>query len=75
MGDEEVAAIPLVGISKKKQNEVIQEMMHWADDSNPYVRRAANEGLRDASRRDPESCDLLSRGLCEYAEKCQQEEP
>ena len=50
----EVAATCLVEISKKKTDEVIQEMMHWADGGNPNVRRASSEGLRNAARRNPD---------------------
>jgi len=47
----EVAATCLVEISKKKTNEVIQEMLHWADDGNPNVRRTSSEGSRAIARR------------------------
>jgi len=47
----EVAATCLVEISKKKTDEVIQEMVHWADDGNPNVRRTSSEGLREVARR------------------------
>ena len=50
----EVAATCLVEISKKKTDEVIQEMVHWADDGNPNVRRTSSEGLREAARRNPD---------------------
>jgi len=50
----EVAASCLVEISRKKTNEVIQEMVCWADDGNPNVRRTSSEGLRDVARRNPD---------------------
>jgi 3-methyladenine DNA glycosylase AlkC len=50
----EVAATCLVEIDKKKADEVIQEMMQWADDANPNVRRASSEGLRGIVRRNPD---------------------
>jgi 3-methyladenine DNA glycosylase AlkC len=51
----EVAATCLVEISKRRATEVIQEMLHWADDSNPNIRRTASEGLRDVSRKNPDA--------------------
>ncbi|MCK4402872.1 MAG: DNA alkylation repair protein [Dehalococcoidia bacterium] len=50
----EVADTCLVEISKKKTDEVIQEMMHWADDGNPNVRRTSSEGSRAVARRSPD---------------------
>ncbi|MBU3978083.1 HEAT repeat domain-containing protein [Patescibacteria group bacterium] len=50
----EVAATALVEISKKKTDEVVEEMSNWAKDSNPNVRRTASEGLRDVARKNPD---------------------
>ena len=50
----EDAATVLVEISKKKEGDVINEMIIWADDKNPDIRRAASEGLRRAAGRNPE---------------------
>lgn len=50
----EVAATCLVEISRQKTNEVIREMLHWADDGNPSVRRTSSEGLRGIARRNPD---------------------
>ncbi len=50
----EDAATALVEISKKKEDEVVNEMTLWADDSNPIIRRVASEGLRGVARRNPE---------------------
>lgn len=50
----EDAATALVEISKKKEDEVVNEMMLWAEDEDPYVRRTASEGLRGVARRNPE---------------------
>ena len=50
----EVAATCLVEISKKKTDEVIQEMVRWADDGNPNVRRTSSEGSRAVARRSPD---------------------
>lgn len=51
----EVAATALVEISKKKDIEVVLEMMRWAEDEAPNVRRASSEGLRDVARKNPKS--------------------
>ncbi len=50
----EDAATALVEISKKKEEDIIREMLIWADDENPNIRRAASEGLRGVARRNPE---------------------
>jgi 3-methyladenine DNA glycosylase AlkC len=50
----EDAATALVEISKKRENEVINEMILWADDSDPNIRRVASEGLKGVARRNPE---------------------
>ncbi len=50
----EVAATCLVEIGKKRTDEVLQEMLLWADDSDPNVRRTSSEGLRDVARRNPD---------------------
>ena len=52
--EREVAATLLVEASKKKSDEIIAEMIRWADHSNPNVRRTASEGLRDLARKRPE---------------------
>ena len=52
--EREVAATILVEASKKRPSEIIAEMILWADNSNPSVRRTASEGLRDIARRQPE---------------------
>jgi len=48
------AATALVEISKKKDDEVIREMIIRAGDNNFNIRRAASEGLRGVARRNPE---------------------
>ena len=50
----EDAATTLVEISKKKENEVVREMMLWTEDKDPNIRRAASEGLRSVTRTNPE---------------------
>jgi len=50
----EDAATALVEISKKKEDEVVNEMILWAEDEDPNVRRTASEGLRGVARRNPE---------------------
>lgn len=50
----EDAATTLVEISKKKEDDIIREMLIWADDKNPNIRRATSEGLRGVARRSPE---------------------
>ncbi|MCL0058959.1 DNA alkylation repair protein, partial [Dehalococcoidia bacterium] len=50
----EDAATALVEISKKKEDEVVNEMILWAEDENPNIRRTASEGLRGVARRNPE---------------------
>ncbi|MBU0711938.1 DNA alkylation repair protein [bacterium] len=50
----EDAATALVEISKKREDEVIQEMIIWAGDVDPNIRRVASEGLRGVARRNPE---------------------
>lgn len=50
----EDAATALVEISKKKEDEVVNEMMMWAKDKDPNIRRVASEGLRAMARRNPE---------------------
>lgn len=52
--EREVAATILVEISKKNAARVIAEASLWADDPDPNIRRAASEGLRHLSRRNPE---------------------
>jgi hypothetical protein len=46
----EDAATALVEISKKKKDEVINEMIIWAGNKEPNIRRAASEGLRGVAR-------------------------
>lgn len=50
----EDAATALAEISKKKEDKVVNEMMLWAEDKDPNIRRAASEGLRGVVRRNPE---------------------
>lgn len=50
----EDAATALVEISRKKEDEVINKMLLWADDKDPNIRRVASEGLRDVARKNPE---------------------
>ncbi|MBU4227792.1 DNA alkylation repair protein [bacterium] len=50
----EDAATALVEISKKKEDEVIREMIIWAEDKDHNIRRVASEGLRGVARRNPE---------------------
>jgi 3-methyladenine DNA glycosylase AlkC len=52
--EREVAASILVETSKKKPEQVIEEMFLWADHANPNVRRTASEGLRAIARKKPE---------------------
>ncbi|HZH91886.1 MAG TPA: HEAT repeat domain-containing protein [Pyrinomonadaceae bacterium] len=52
--EREVAATILVEASRKKSDEVVAEMLCWADHPDPNVRRAASEGLRGVARRSPE---------------------
>src|SRR5215831_1644534 len=52
--EREVAATILVEASKKKPDDIVAEMMAWADYPDPNVRRTASEGLRFIARRDPE---------------------
>jgi len=53
--EREVAATILVEVSKMKPDEVIAEMLLWADHSDTNVRRTASEGLRDIARKNPGS--------------------
>ncbi|RLJ07988.1 MAG: hypothetical protein DRP16_02275, partial [Candidatus Aenigmatarchaeota archaeon] len=50
----EDAATALVEISKKKEYEVVSEMIIWAEEKDPNIRRASSEGLRSVARRNPE---------------------
>jgi len=50
----EDAATALVEISKKKEDDIIREMIIWAGNKEPNIRRAASEGLRGVARRNPE---------------------
>ncbi|HEC86288.1 MAG TPA: hypothetical protein ENI49_00205 [Thermoplasmatales archaeon] len=50
----EDAATALVEISKKREDDVVNEMILWADDEDHNIRRAASEGLRYVARRNPE---------------------
>ena len=50
----EDAATALVEISKKKEDEVVNEMILWVEDKDSNIRRAASEGLRTVARRNPE---------------------
>jgi hypothetical protein len=43
--EREVGATLLVKAGKKKPDEIVAEMIRWADHSNPNVRRTASEGL------------------------------
>jgi hypothetical protein len=49
--EREVAATLLVEASKKKPAEIVAEMIRWAENSDPNVRRTASEGLRDVARK------------------------
>ena len=51
--EREVAASVLVEASKKKPDDIVAEMILWADHANPNVRRTASEGLRDVARKNP----------------------
>ena len=42
-----------VEVSKKKPDDIVGEMILWADHPNPNIRRTASEGLRDAARKNP----------------------
>ena len=48
--EREVAATLLVEASKKNPDQIVLEMIRWADHTNPNVRRTASEGLRDVAR-------------------------
>jgi len=50
----EDAATVLVEIGRKKEDDVVRQMLAWADDENPNIRRVASEGLRGLARRNPE---------------------
>ena len=50
----EDAATALVEISKKKEDEVVNEMKIWAENKDANIRRVASEGLRGVARRNPE---------------------
>lgn len=50
----EDAATALVEISKKREDEVVGEMIVWAEEKDPNIRRASSEGLRGVARRNPE---------------------
>jgi 3-methyladenine DNA glycosylase AlkC len=50
----EDAATALVEISKKKEDEVLNEMILWAEEKDSNIRRASSEGLRGVARRNPE---------------------
>ena len=50
----EDAATALVEISKKKEDEVVNEMKIWAENKDTNIRRVASEGLRGVARRNPE---------------------
>jgi 3-methyladenine DNA glycosylase AlkC len=43
-----------VEASKKMPDEIVAEMIRWADNGDPNVRRTASEGLRDIARKQPE---------------------
>src|SRR5690349_10947789 len=49
----EVAATALVEIGKKQSEAVVAELLRWARNKDPNIRRAASEGLREVSRRTP----------------------
>jgi 3-methyladenine DNA glycosylase AlkC len=51
----EDADTALVEISKKREDEVIKEMIIWAEDKNSSTQRTASEGLRGVARRNPEN--------------------
>lgn len=53
--EREVAATALVEISKKQADAVVAELLRWARDPDPNVRRAASEGLRDLARTTPDA--------------------
>lgn len=50
----EDAATALVEISKKREDEVVNEMIIWTHDKDPNIRRTASEGMRGVARRNPE---------------------
>jgi 3-methyladenine DNA glycosylase AlkC len=49
----EDAATALVEIARKRENEVINEMLKWAKSSDLNIRRASSEGLRGIARKSP----------------------
>lgn len=51
----EVAASVVLEAGKKKPDNIIAEMLVWADDNDPNIRRTASEGLREIARRKPEA--------------------
>lgn len=54
MIDDVNAATALVEISRRREDEVLKEMIEWAEDEDPNIRRVASEGLRGVARRNPE---------------------
>ncbi len=50
----EDAATALVEISRKREDEVVNEMILWTEDKDSNIRRVASEGLRGLARRSPE---------------------
>ncbi len=59
----EVAATVCVEVSKKKKEEVVQELLSWVKSSDPNTRRCASEGLRDVIRKDPSIVTPVIEGL------------
>jgi 3-methyladenine DNA glycosylase AlkC len=53
--EREVAATALVEISKLHADTVVAELLRWARDPDPNIRRAASEGLRHLARTTPEA--------------------
>ena len=52
--EREVAASILVQVSKKRPDDIVAEMIRWANHPNPNVRRTASEGLRYVARKQPQ---------------------
>lgn len=46
----EDAATALVEISKKREDEVVSEMIIWSEEKDPNICRASSEGLRGVAR-------------------------
>lgn len=41
-------------IARKRENEIINEILKWAKSNNPNIRRVSSEGLRGVARKNPD---------------------